>query len=69
MGSAVKVFLAPGATGGVESLRPYVDGLAACVEAYRVALPRGSAERAVPVYLEQSVHGASPLRQAYSFSA
>jgi len=55
----MKVFLAPGATGGVSSLRPYLDGLAARgVEAQAVNLPGGNAERAVPVYLSQSGTGA-----------
>jgi len=54
----VKVFLAPGATGGVSSLKPYVDGLAARgIEARSVHLPGGNAERAVPAYLEQSGDG------------
>src|SRR5438874_1806907 len=55
----MKVFLAPGATGGVSSLRPYLEGLAARgVEAEPVTLPGSNAERAVPVYLRQS--GAGP---------
>jgi predicted alpha/beta-hydrolase family hydrolase len=54
----MKVFLAPGATGGAQSLRAYVDGLAARgVEANTVTLPGGNAERAVPVYLQQSGTG------------
>jgi predicted alpha/beta-hydrolase family hydrolase len=54
----MKVFLGPGATGGVSSLGPYVDGLAARgIEAEPVKLPSGNAERAVPVYLEQSGSG------------
>ena len=58
MCAAVRVFLAPGATGGVESLGPYVDGLAARgVDARTVRLPGGTAERAVPIYLEQSGTG------------
>jgi len=55
----MKVFLAPGATGGVSSLRPYVDGLAARgVGVEPVSLPGGNAARAVPVYLRQSGTGA-----------
>jgi predicted alpha/beta-hydrolase family hydrolase len=54
----MKVFLGPGATGGVSSLRPYVGGLAALgIEAQPVNLPNGRAERAVPAYLEQSGTG------------
>lgn len=45
------VLLAPGASGGVESLQPHVAGLRhRGVEARAIALPRGSAERAIPVY-------------------
>ncbi|HKF76994.1 MAG TPA: alpha/beta family hydrolase [Candidatus Dormibacteraeota bacterium] len=55
----MKVFLAPGATGGLQSIEPYVNGLAARgVEAHPVQLPGGNAERAVPAYLRQS--GAGP---------
>ena len=58
MGAAVRVFLAPGATGGVESLRPYVEGLGAHgVDARTVKLPNGAAERAVPIYIQQSGTG------------
>lgn len=54
----MKVFLGPGATGGVSSLKPYVDGLAARgIAAQPVQLPGGNAERAVLVYLEQSGDG------------
>jgi uncharacterized protein len=51
----MKVFLGPGATGGVGSLKPYIDGLSSRgVDAHPVALPGGNAERAVPVYVQQS---------------
>jgi predicted alpha/beta-hydrolase family hydrolase len=54
----MKLFLAPGATGGASSLRPYLDGLAARgIVAQPVTLPGGNAERAVPVYLGQSGTG------------
>jgi len=54
----MRVFLGPGATGGVSSLEPYVDGLAARgIEVRPVRLPGGNAERAVPVYLQQSGEG------------
>src|SRR5919108_3954657 len=54
----MKVFLAPGATGGLQSLKPYLDGLAALgVEAQPVTLPAGNAERAISVYLQQSGTG------------
>jgi len=55
----VKVFLAPGATGGVASIKPYVAGLTSRgFAAAPVALPGSNAERAVPVYLQQSGTGA-----------
>ena len=45
------IFLAHGASAGVESMRPHVDGLGGRGLAARaVALPKGIAERAVPVY-------------------
>jgi predicted alpha/beta-hydrolase family hydrolase len=54
----MKVFLGPGATGGVSSIRPYVDGLAARgIEAHAVNLPGSNAERAVASYLQQSGTG------------
>jgi len=46
------IFLAPGASGSVESLRPQLDGLARRgLAAQAVALPKGKAERAMPIYL------------------
>lgn len=54
----MKVFLGPGATGGVESLKPYIDGLATRrIDAQAVKLPSGNAERAVPLFLQQSGTG------------
>lgn len=54
----MKVYLAPGATGGPASLAPYLGGLEARgVSAAPVKLPGGNAERAVPVYLAQSGTG------------
>jgi pimeloyl-ACP methyl ester carboxylesterase len=46
-----RVYLAPGASGSVERLRPQLDGLhARGIEAAAVALPRGRADRAVSAY-------------------
>jgi predicted alpha/beta-hydrolase family hydrolase len=54
----MRVFLGPGASGGVSSLKPYVEGLSARgIDALPVNLPGGNAERAVRVYLEQSGEG------------
>ena len=45
------IFLAHGASAGVESMQPHVDGLVRRgLAAAAVALPKGKAERAVPVY-------------------
>ena len=45
------IMLAPGASGGIERLAPHADGLRARgLTVELVPLPRGSAERAVPVY-------------------
>jgi uncharacterized protein len=45
------ILLAPGASGTVAGLVPYVDGLAARgLEARTVELPKGDAQRAIPVY-------------------
>jgi predicted alpha/beta-hydrolase family hydrolase len=51
--SASRILLAPGASGGIERLEPHERGLVArgfSVE--RVALPKGQAERALPVYAQ-----------------
>ncbi|MBO0687862.1 MAG: hypothetical protein J2P45_32325, partial [Candidatus Dormibacteraeota bacterium] len=54
----MRVFLGPGASGGLASLKPYLDGFAARgVEASPVQLPGANAERAVGRYLEQSGDG------------
>ncbi len=64
----MRVFLGPGATGGVESLKPYLDGLAARgVEAQGVKLPGGNAERAVPVFLQQSGTGTDVVAGGRSY--
>ena len=49
----MRVYLAHGASGGVETVQPWVKALAARgLEARAVGLPRSSAERALPVYRE-----------------
>lgn len=48
---SLPVLLAHGASGGIETMRPHIDGLRQRgVAAEAVALPRGRAERAVPVF-------------------
>jgi uncharacterized protein len=52
------IYLGHGASGSAASMQPYVDGLhRRGVEARAVQLPRGGAERAMPVYLQQSGSG------------
>lgn len=64
----MKVFLAPGASGGVASIEPYVAGLARRgIDAQAVRLPSGNAERAVPVYLQQSNTGREVIVGGRSF--
>jgi predicted alpha/beta-hydrolase family hydrolase len=66
----VNVFLAHGASGGVETMAPYVEGLRRRgFNAKPVALPRGSAERAMPRYLEQSGSGAEVVIGGHSYGA
>jgi uncharacterized protein len=48
---ASRILLAPGATGGIERLEPHEKGLVARgLSVKRVPLPKGKAERALPVY-------------------
>lgn len=57
--SGAPIFLAPGASGGVERLRPHADGLRRRgFEVELVALPRGPAERAVAPYRAAFEHQA-----------
>jgi predicted alpha/beta-hydrolase family hydrolase len=53
------IYLGHGASGSAESMRPYIDGLRRRgIEGVAVQLPRGGgAERALPVFLEQSGSG------------
>jgi predicted alpha/beta-hydrolase family hydrolase len=52
------IYLGHGASGSAASMKPYVDGLnRRDVEAAAVQLPRGAAERAMPVFLHQSGSG------------
>jgi pimeloyl-ACP methyl ester carboxylesterase len=47
------IHIAAGASGSEASMRPWIAGLAESgFDAHYVALPRGDAERAMPVYLE-----------------
>jgi len=52
------IFLGHGASGNATSMLPYVEGLVRrALEAAAVQLPRGSAERAMPAFLQQSGSG------------
>lgn len=49
--TGLTIYLAPGASGGMRSIEPYLLGLRALGHpATAVSLPRGAAERAVPAY-------------------
>jgi predicted alpha/beta-hydrolase family hydrolase len=49
--NAVRIYLAHGASGNIETIRPWTAALhERGFDAQPVALPKGSAERAVPVY-------------------
>src|SRR3954453_3573900 len=49
--TAVRIYLAHGASGNIETIRPWTNALSKRgFEARPVGLPRGSAERAMPVY-------------------
>ena len=62
------VFLAPGASGTVASMRPHIDGLRRRgLAAEAVTLPRGAAEKAVPRYREAAPSGASAIIGGQSF--
>jgi pimeloyl-ACP methyl ester carboxylesterase len=58
--SASRLFLGPGASGTIERLRPYRDALVRRhLDVELVPLPKGRADRAVPVYRDR-VGGALP---------
>ena len=68
MPTAPTVYLAHGASGSAASMRPHVDGLAARgLSAIAVQLPRGTAERALPVYAAAIEADASPVIGGHSF--
>jgi predicted alpha/beta-hydrolase family hydrolase len=67
MGDLV-VYLAHGASGSAESMMPHVRGLAARgVTAHAVQLPRGTAERAQPIYLAAAPPSATTIIGGHSF--
>jgi len=64
----VKVVLGHGASGNAASMKPYVVGFKARgVDAMAVDLPRGGAERAVPVFIKASGQGHEVVGGGQSF--
>lgn len=64
----MKVVLGHGASGNAASMKPYVVGFKARgVDATAVDLPRGGAERAVPVFIKASGRGREVVGGGQSF--
>jgi len=64
----VKVILGHGASGNAASMKPYVVGFKARgVDAMAVDLPRGGAERSVPVFIKASGRGREVVGGGQSF--
>ena len=64
----MKVILGHGASGNAASMKPYVVGFKARgVDAMAVDLPRGGAERAVPVFIKASGRGREVVGGGQSF--
>jgi predicted alpha/beta-hydrolase family hydrolase len=64
------ILLAPGASGNVEQLRPHERGLTARgLDVSLIELPKGTAERAIPVYRAalEAAGGARPIIGGQSF--
>ena len=54
----MRVILGHGASGNAASMKPYVDGFKRRgIDAIAVDLPRGGAEKAVPVFIKTSGRG------------
>jgi dienelactone hydrolase len=64
----MKVTLGHGASGNAASMKPYVAGFKARgIDAMAVDLPRGGAERAVPVFIKASGRGHEVIGGGQSF--
>jgi pimeloyl-ACP methyl ester carboxylesterase len=62
------VYLAHGASGSAASMKPHVDGLVSRgLSASAVQLPRGSVERAIPVYAAAIDGDPAPVIGGHSF--
>jgi uncharacterized protein len=64
----MRVVLGHGASGNAASMKPYVDGFKRRgIDAIAVDLPRGGAERAVPVFIKTSGRGHAVIGGGQSF--
>jgi len=64
----VRVVLGHGASGDAASMKPYVDGFKRRgIDAIAVDLPRGGAEKAVPVFIKTSGRGHDVVGGGQSF--
>jgi dienelactone hydrolase len=64
----MRVVLGHGASGNAASMKPYVDGFKRRgIDAIAVDLPRGGAERAVPVFIKTSGRGHTVIGGGQSF--
>src|ERR1700730_5706787 len=64
----MRVGLGHGASGNAASMKPYVDGFKRRgIDAVAVDLPRGGAERAVPVFIKTSGRGHEVIGGGQSF--
>jgi uncharacterized protein len=64
----MRVVLGHGASGNAASMKPYVDGFKRRgIDAIAVDLPRGTAEKAVPVFIKTSGRGHEVIGGGQSF--
>jgi len=64
----MRVVLGHGASGNAASMKPYVDGFKKRgIDAIAVDLPRGGAEKAVPVFIKTSGRGRDVIGGGQSF--
>ncbi len=64
----MRVVLGHGASGNAASMKPYVDGFKRRgIDAVAVDLPRGGAEKAVPVFIKTSGRGHEVIGGGQSF--
>jgi uncharacterized protein len=64
----MRIVLGHGASGNAASMKPYVDGFKRRgIDAIAVDLPRGGAERAVPVFIKTSGRGHEVIGGGQSF--